>query len=49
MILYLSVLQEENALLSASNAKHRAENALIQRWVDQLEERLKKDGKTSEE
>ena len=49
MILYLSVLQEENALLSASNAKHRAENALIQWWVDQLEERLKKDGKTSEE
>ena len=50
MILYLSVLQEENALLSASNAKHRAENALIQRRVNQLEERFnEKDGKTSEE
>ena len=50
MILYPNVLQEENASLSASNDQHRAENALIQRRVDQLEERLgEKDGKTSEE
>ena len=50
MFSYPSVLQEENASLSASNDQHRAENALIQRRVNQLEERFnEKDGKTSEE
>ena len=44
LILYLSVLQEQE------NASLLAENALIKRRVDQLEERLnEKDGKTSEE
>ena len=50
LILYPNMHQEENNSLTASNDRHRAENATIRRRVDWLEEQVnKKEGKTSEE
>ena len=45
-----NLIQEGNASLVASNARHRAENAAIGRVVDWLEEQVdKKERKNSEE